>query len=814
VVVGSGGLLNASGTTFTASTTNNSGLITVNSGGHLQANASTFALSSLTLNSGSTDTIQLDTFSGPLTIDSGATYTINANDLTNVPGNNGGIIATGSATATIDLTNNFWGTGATAAQIAAKIKDHTTDPTRPTVLYQPYLSAEPTQTIAAPASATFNTAAQNVTLSATVNTTSGTVGQGTVTFTVLNGSTPVGNATSGNVSGGTATATYTLPAATSGGTYTIQAVYGGTASLSSSSDSTHTLTVNAASTTTAAANASATYSAGNQSVHLSATVTSSAGTVSEGSVTFTLLNGSTPVGSPVSGNVTAGSASANYTLPAGTAGGTYTIQATYNGTAEYATSSDTSHTLTVNAAVTTTAAVTTAAVFSAASQAVSLSATVTSPAGTVNGGSVTFTILNGGTTVGNPTSGNVTNGSASVSYTLPAGLADGSYSIQAAYNGTADFVASTDSSQSLYVGTIIWVAAGGGSWDTPSNWSPQRVPTSTDDVVIVKPGVTVTKSGGSINVQSVISTAALSFSSTSMTITAGPSQFQAGLTLTSSSFNFNGGSIGGTVTLNNSALVIGSGSTGAANFVMEGSDTLTGNVAAGQSLWVQGNGTTNSGATLTVAGNVTNHGTILLESVYSNYFDTLATGSNTFTNAADGTIQATANSGGSRTISGTLVNQGLISVDGSSYLTVQGTYYAAGGSITGPGYLYNTALYVTASPSSPTTILLEGGGDTLETNNLPNTTLWVQGNGYVNQGATLNVAAGLSNDGTILLESIYSNYFDTLATGTFTNAADGTIQVTANSGGSRTITGTLINAGTVNFDTNTTLGSSGAKGAN
>ena len=280
-------------------------------------------------------------------------------------------------------------------------------------------------------------------------------------------------------------------------------------------------------------------------------------------MTWTLLNGSTPVGSPVSGNVTSGSASANYTLPGGTAGGSYTIQAVYNGTTTYTTSTDSSHTLTVNAAGTTTAAVTTAAVFSAASQAVALSATVSSPAGTVNGGSVTFTILNGSTTIGSPTSGNVVSGTAIANYTLRRRPGGRRYTIQASYGGSGSFTASSDSSQSLFVGTIVWVASGGGSWDTASNWSANRVPTTTDDVVIVRPGATVTKSGGSASVRSVLSTAALSFSSASMTITAGQSEFQAGLTLASGTFNFNGGSISsGTVTLNNSALVIGSGTGG------------------------------------------------------------------------------------------------------------------------------------------------------------------------------------------------------------------------------------------------------------
>ena len=186
-----------------------------------------------------------------------------------------------------------------------------------------------------------------------------------------------------------------------------------------------------------------------------------------------------------------------------------------------------------------------------------------------------------------------------------------------------------------------------------------------------------------------------------------------------------------------------------------------------------------------MAPGLTNDGTILLESQNAAYSDTLATGSGTFTNASDGTIHVAQGSGGPRTITGTLVNQGQINVDGSSYLDITGTYDADGGSIGGPGYLYNCLLYVIASSAAPTTILLEGSGDTLETDNLPNTTLWVQGNGIIQQSATLTVAAGLTNDGIILLESQNAAYSDTLATGseTFTNDADGTIQVVANSGG-------------------------------
>src|SRR5205085_2658883 len=52
------------------------------------------------------------------------------------------------------------------------------------------------------------------------------------------------------------------------------------------------------------------------------------------------LSGSTVIGSPVTVNVTGGAASASYTLPAGTLGGSYTINAVYNGTANYLASTD------------------------------------------------------------------------------------------------------------------------------------------------------------------------------------------------------------------------------------------------------------------------------------------------------------------------------------------------------------------------------------------------------------------------------------------------------------------------------------------
>ena len=101
-------------------------------------------------------------------------------------------------------------------------------------------------------------------------------------------------------------------------------------------------------TTTVASDASAVYLVSQQSVTLSATVTSSYGAVNAGTVTFTVMQSSTPIGSPVtSGTVSSGAASVTYTLPGGTSAGGYSIQAVYNTGGGFATSSDSTHTLTV-----------------------------------------------------------------------------------------------------------------------------------------------------------------------------------------------------------------------------------------------------------------------------------------------------------------------------------------------------------------------------------------------------------------------------------------------------------------------------------
>jgi predicted extracellular nuclease len=97
-----------------------------------------------------------------------------------------------------------------------------------------------------------------------------------------------------------------------------------------------------AATTTTVSNASAVFSPSDQNVVLSANVTTAAGTVNSGTVTFTVKTASNAVvGLPVVANVSSGVATANYVLPGGTTPQALTITAEFSGTSELASSTGT-----------------------------------------------------------------------------------------------------------------------------------------------------------------------------------------------------------------------------------------------------------------------------------------------------------------------------------------------------------------------------------------------------------------------------------------------------------------------------------------
>jgi hypothetical protein len=198
-------------------------------------------------------------------------------------------------------------------------------------------------------------------------------------------------------------------------------------------------------TAIATSNVSTTFLESNQAVTLIADVTSNEGPVNEGTVTFTILQGgSTIIGVPqTSATVVNGVASVHYALPSGTVAGSYSIIAQYNAGPDFTDNLDNSHVLTVSPASTTTTVSNATAIFSTSDQNVTLTANVSSNAGLVNEGTVTFVVSQNGTVLGTATTSNgVHNGVASVSYVLPGGTSPGTFTIDATYNAGPDFTTS------------------------------------------------------------------------------------------------------------------------------------------------------------------------------------------------------------------------------------------------------------------------------------------------------------------------------------------------------------------------------------
>src|SRR5206468_7146048 len=126
--------------------------------------------------------------------------------------------------------------------------------------------------------------------------------------------------------------------------------------------------------------------------------------------------------------------------------GPQNLTAVYSGDADFATSTSTAVSFTVNQGLTSTA-LTAAPNPATSAQTVTLTATVstTAPAARTPTGTVSF--KNGATTIGAPVA--LTAGTAVLMTTLPPGV----LSITAVYSGDADFLTSTSTAQSVTITT-------------------------------------------------------------------------------------------------------------------------------------------------------------------------------------------------------------------------------------------------------------------------------------------------------------------------------------------------------------------------
>ncbi|MEU9482648.1 Ig-like domain repeat protein [Streptomyces decoyicus] len=313
---------------------------------------------------------------------------------------------------------------------------------------------------------------QPVTLTATVASVAPGAGipTGTVTFDFGDGTLPHTTP----VSGGLATVTHAYTDTSGSSPYTITGTYNGDADFSAPSG-TDTQTVNKAATTTAIAS-SPDPSVVGQSVTLTATVASvapGAGTPT-GTVTFSFGDGTNSTTATLSG----GTATVTHTYPT-RSGSPFPLTATYNGDTNFSASSGTD-TQTVNKAAATTAVVS----FpdpSVVGQPVTLTATVAAlaPGAGTPTGTVTCSFGDGTSS----TTATLSGGTALTTHVF-SGTSGSPYTVTAAYNGDANFSASsgTDTQTVNKAATTTTVAS------TPDPSAAGQSVTLTATVAALAPG--------------------------------------------------------------------------------------------------------------------------------------------------------------------------------------------------------------------------------------------------------------------------------------------------------------------------------------
>ncbi len=302
--------------------------------------------------------------------------------------------------------------------------------------------------------------------------------------------------------------------------------------------------------------------------------------------------------------------------------------------------------------------------------------------------------------------------------------------------------------------------------------------------------------------------------------------------------DFEGGAITGSFTVDGSQIYVDPNVTDPSQVrVVGGGDVLLDNGSASTTLLVQGDDAYDEGV-LTVAPDATNAGTIQLDSA-SGYWGSSLVLQDMLDNLPGGSILVTPGSGGGRSIVGDIDNEGLLQVASGESVTITGatgagpTFIQDGGLIQADGqlvldgglfdfesgdvagsFLVNDAqIYVGPGATDPATVYVVGSGDTLLGNEGPSVTLQVQGDDGFGQGV-LTASAGAVNAGAIVLDSTSSYFGSALAApDTLLNATGGLITVADDGGGSRSLMGDFINAGTIYVPSGQQLTLDGAAGA-
>lgn len=264
--------------------------------------------------------------------------------------------------------------------------------------------------------------------------------------------------------------------------------------------------------------------------------------------------------------------------------------------------------------------------------------------------------------------------------------------------------------------------------------------------------------------------------------------------VTGGSFLFAGGDIAGAVRVVNGTIeTLATAGTGLVQAA--GLSNLTSNL--GENVVVQVRGGAGSGhATMGLTGDAENRGVIRMQSVDAGWTSNINSGTYLLTNQSDARIEANVGSGGNREFRGFLLNRGEIAVEKGAFLSFISADYTADGGIIEGNHAFSGAsvLRTTATPAArggDSTLVAVGNAIQFEDDIENGYELWVRGGGFGGHAATTIATDGASNRGVIRLESIDVAWTSELliAGGSFTNSANGRIDVITGTGGLRRVRG-------------------------
>ncbi|MBI2708754.1 MAG: hypothetical protein HYX34_03565 [Actinobacteria bacterium] len=302
-------------------------------------------------------------------------------------------------------------------------------------------------------------------------------------------------------------------------------------------------------------------------------------------------------------------------------------------------------------------------------------------------------------------------------------------------------------------------------WEDSSNWAPTGVPTSSEGACIPSGTAAIVQTSRDVGGVDVASGATL-------LITGNGSYGNARLNLTGT-----GSTNAGTIELSSTGGGFAASLAGA-DLANSGALLATAGTGGQRALDVALNntGTVSIGAPTTTTATLVNAGTWTVSSGYS----LSASGSAQLTNKPAATF----------------------TVDGSAYFGSGSTFRFEGGTLpSGDPVLDQASLTFAAGATSGTGTGFQIWRTTSLTGDVPaKVTVTVLGNGSVGNAA-LNVAAALTNRGTIDLSASGGGYSSVLQGSAITNR--GTISTSAGSAGARTLAAPISNLATVSIGTNT-----------